>query len=114
MSCVCKRQWLLHRPTLVIRSINLNTYDFKRLNSLIILSIYNEEVDNLDMKSIVNNLIKNGDVKLENVPMWGIKDCQMSSSDHFVNIILYIFKVQYPRYISLRVQWTVHNMGCII
>ena len=63
MSCVCKRQWLLYRPTLVIRSTNLNTYDFKRLNSLMILSIYKEEVDNLDMKSIVKNFIKNSDVK---------------------------------------------------
>ena len=30
-----------------------------------ILSIYNEEVDNLDMKYIVNNFIKNGDVERE-------------------------------------------------
>ena len=29
-----------------------------------------EEVYNLDMKYIVNNLIKNGDAKLENVPRW--------------------------------------------
>ena len=36
-----------------------------------ILSIYKEEVDNLDIKYIVNNVIKNGDVKLENVPRWG-------------------------------------------
>ena len=36
-----------------------------------ILSIYKEEVDNLDMKYIVNNVIKNGDVKLGNVPRWG-------------------------------------------
>ena len=36
-----------------------------------ILSIYKEEVDNLDVKYIiVNNFIKNGD-KLENVPRWG-------------------------------------------
>ena len=61
-------------PTQVIRSINFNTYDFKRLNNFIIVSIFREEVDNLDMKSIVNNFIKNGDVKLENVPRWGIKD----------------------------------------
>ena len=26
------------------------------------------------MKSIVNNFIKNGDVKLDNVQRWGIKD----------------------------------------
>ena len=36
-----------------------------------ILSIYKEEGDNLDMKCIVNNFIKNGDVKLENVQRWG-------------------------------------------
>ena len=29
-------------------------------------------------------------------------------------IIIYIFKVQYPMYINIRVQLTVHNMGCII
>ena len=34
------------------------------------LSICKEEVDNLDMKYIINNLIKNGDVKLGNVPRW--------------------------------------------
>ena len=70
MSCVCKRQWL-YRPILVIRSINLNKYFSKCLNSLMILSICKEEVDNLYMKSIVNNFIKNGDVKLGNVPRWG-------------------------------------------
>ena len=69
MNCVCKRQWL-YRPTLVIRSINFNKYYIKCLNNLMILSIYKEEVDNLDMKYIVNNFIKNGDVKLENVPRW--------------------------------------------
>ena len=26
-------------------------------------------------------------------------------------IIIYIFKVQYPMYISIRVQWTVHTMA---
>ena len=36
-----------------------------------ILSIYEEEVDNLDIKYIVNNIIKNDDVKLENIPRWG-------------------------------------------
>ena len=36
-----------------------------------IVSIYNEEVDNFDMKYIVNNFIKNGHVKLENDPRWG-------------------------------------------
>ena len=50
--------------TLVIRNINLNKYDIKCLNNLMILSIYKEEVDDLDMKYIVNNFIKNGDVKL--------------------------------------------------
>ena len=29
-------------------------------------------------------------------------------------IIIYIFKVQYLMYINIRVQWTIHNMGCII
>ena len=69
MSCVCK-QWL-YMLTLVIRSINVNKYDIKCVNNLMILSIYKEQVDNFDMKYIVNNLIKNGDVKLENVPRWG-------------------------------------------
>ena len=49
-----------------------NTYYFNFI--LMILSIYKEEVDNLDIKSIVINFINNGDVKLENVPRWGIKD----------------------------------------
>ena len=34
------------------------------------LSICKEEVDHLDMKYIINNLIKNVDVKLGNVPRW--------------------------------------------
>ena len=34
------------------------------------LSICKEEVDNLYIKYIINNLIKNGDVKLGNVPKW--------------------------------------------
>ena len=34
------------------------------------LSICKEEVDKLGMKYIINNLIKNGDVKLGNVPRW--------------------------------------------
>ena len=34
------------------------------------LSICKEEVDNLDMKYIINYLIKNGDVDLGNVPRW--------------------------------------------
>ena len=53
MSCVCKRQWL-YRPTLVVRSININKYDIKCLNNLMILSIYKAEVDNLDMKYIAS------------------------------------------------------------
>ena len=52
----------------------MNKYDIKCVNNLMILSIYKEEEDNLDMKYIVNNFIKNGDVKLKNVPRWGIKD----------------------------------------
>ena len=53
----------------------MNKYDIKCVNNLMILSIYTEEVDNLDMKYIVNNFINNGDVKLENVSRWGrIKD----------------------------------------
>ena len=64
MRFVCKLQWL-YRPTLVIRRINLNTnYDIKCLNNLLMLSICKEEVDNLDMKYIINNLIKSVDVKL--------------------------------------------------
>ena len=35
-----------------------------------IVLIYKEEVDNLDMKYIINNFIKHGDVNLENVPRW--------------------------------------------
>ena len=69
MSYACKRS-SLYRSSLIIHSINLNKYDIKCLNNLMILSIYKEEVDNLDMKYIVNNFIKNGDVKLENVPRW--------------------------------------------
>ena len=52
----------------------MNKYDIKCVNNLIIFSIYKEEVDNLDMKYILNNFIKNGDVRLDNVPRWGIKD----------------------------------------
>ena len=50
-------------PTLVIHSINLNTYCIQRLNKLMILSIYKEEIDHLDMISIVNNFSKHGNVK---------------------------------------------------
>ena len=64
MRFVCKLQWL-YRPTLVIRRINLNkNYDIKCLSNLLMLSICKEEVDNLDMKYIINNLIKSVDVKL--------------------------------------------------
>ena len=42
------------------------TMSQRRLNNLMILSIYKEEVDNLDMKCIVNDFIKNCDVKRTN------------------------------------------------
>ena len=42
------------------------TMSQRRLNNLMILSIYKEEVDNLDMKCIVNDFINNGDVKRTN------------------------------------------------
>ena len=38
---------------------------FEQLNDVINCK---EEVDDLDMKYIINNLIKNGDAKLGNVP----------------------------------------------
>ena len=60
--------------TVVIRSINLNKNYIKRLNILMILSIYKEEVDNLYMKSIVDHLIKNGDVRLEMSRGGGMKN----------------------------------------
>ena len=44
-------------PTLVIHSIHVYKYDIKCLNNLMVLSIYQEEVDNLD-KYIVNKFIK--------------------------------------------------------
>ena len=44
----------------------LGTMSQRRLNNLMILSIYKEEVDNLDMKCIVNDFIKNVDVKRTN------------------------------------------------
>ena len=72
MRCVCfNDNGYNYRLLLVIRSIKHNKYDIKCFNNLMILSISNEEVDDLDMKSIVNNFIKNGDVKLEHVPSWG-------------------------------------------
>ena len=40
-----------------------------------------------DMRYIVDNFIKNGDVKLENVQRWVIRDWHMGSSDHFVDIL---------------------------
>ena len=52
------------------------------------LSICKEEVDNLDMKYIINNLIKNVDVKLWNVPRWWESKGDMGLNDHFVDIIL--------------------------
>ena len=48
-----------------------------------ILSIYKEEVGNLDIKYIINNLIKNGDVKLENVSR-----CWESKVDIWVQITI--------------------------
>ena len=70
MSCLCKRQWL-YRPILDIRRINLNKkYDIKCLNNLMMLSICKVEVDHLDMKYIINNLVKNGEVNEGNVPRW--------------------------------------------
>ena len=47
-TCVCKRQWL-YRHTLVIHSIYISKYDRKSLNNLMILSIYEEEVHNLEI-----------------------------------------------------------------
>ena len=57
------------KPTLVIRSINLNNnkYDIKCLNNLMMFKV---SVDNLEIKYIIHNLINNGDVKLRNVPRW--------------------------------------------
>ena len=92
ISCGYKRQWL-YRPNLVIRNINLNKYDIKCLNILIILSIYKKEVDNLDIKYIVNNLIKNGDVKQENVPR-----CGESKTDKWVQVNICLI---YYRFIVL-------------
>ena len=40
---------------------NNNKYDIQCLNILMMLSICKVEVDNLDMKNIINNLIKNGE-----------------------------------------------------
>ena len=58
------------------------------------LSICKEEVDNLDMKYIINNLIKNVDVKLWNVPRW-----QESTVDIWVQmtilLIYYRFIVRF-------------------
>ena len=53
------------------------------------LSICKEEVDNLYMKYIINNLlIKNGDVKLGNVPWWWESKADIRGShDHFVDIL---------------------------
>ena len=75
---------------LVIHSMNINKYYIKCLNSLI-LSIYKVEVDNLYIKSVVNNFIKNGDVKLEYVPRWGNE--KQTSSDQL--LIYYRFIVRF-------------------
>ena len=50
---------------LCLNVANLNKYD-KCLINLMIYQ-YKEEVDNFYIKSIVNTLFKNGDVKLDNV-----------------------------------------------
>ena len=76
-----------------------------------IVSIYKEEVDNLDMQYKVNNFIKNGDVKLENVPRWG-----ESKADIWVQVTIslmtmtnFILKIKtsfeaYKRYIYIHIQ----------
>ena len=58
------------------------------------LSICKEDVDNLDIQYMINNLIKNGDVKLGNVPRWSESKAdiwvQMS-----ISLIYYRFIVRY-------------------
>ena len=58
------------------------------------LSICKEEVDNLDMKYIINNLIKNVDVKLWNVPrLWESKvDIWLKMT---ISLIYYMFIVRF-------------------
>ena len=68
MSCVCNDNGYID---LIWLYVALTLVNIKCLISLMILSIYKEEVDNLYKKSIVHNLIKNGDVRLENVLRWG-------------------------------------------
>ena len=53
------------------------------------LSICKVEVYNLDVKYIINNLIKNGDVKLGNVPRWceSKADIWVQITIHFVDIL---------------------------
>ena len=53
--------------TLVIRSINLNKYDIKCLNNLMILSIYKEEVEHLFFK-IANALYRFWKLTVLNIP----------------------------------------------
>ena len=86
---------MVNRPTLVIHRINLNKkYDIKCLNNLMMLSICKEEVDNLEMKYIINKLIKNVDVKLWNVPrLWESKvDIWVKTT---ISLIYYMFIVRF-------------------
>ena len=61
-----------------------------------ILSICKEEVDNLDMKYIINNLIKNGDVKLENVPRWWASKADICAQTT-ISLIFYRFIVRFTK-----------------
>ena len=38
--------------------------------------------------------------------------CRTLHEHNGMIIIYYIFKVQYPMYIEIRVQWNIHKMGC--
>ena len=61
-----------------------------------LLSICKEEVDNLNINYIINNLIRNADVKLDNVPRWW-----ESKADIWVqmtiSLIYYRFKVRFTK-----------------
>ena len=59
------------------------------------LSICKEEVNNLDMKYIINNLIKNGDVKLDNVPRWGGESKPDIWFKVVISLIYYMFIVRF-------------------
>ena len=52
-NCFIGQLWLSVAKTLIKK------YYIKCLNNIMMLSICKEEVDNLDMKYIINNLIKN-------------------------------------------------------